>query len=70
MAAASFDNTIKLWDGKTGKPKKTIKGHKNKVSSISFSRNHNLLASGSYDKTVKIWNIETGKVVHTLKGHL
>ncbi|MEO0841190.1 MAG: WD40 repeat domain-containing protein, partial [Cyanobacteria bacterium J06643_5] len=69
IAAASFDNTIKLWDAQTGENNRTLKGHNNKVSSISFSRDNKLLASASYDKTVKIWNLETGKVKYTFDGH-
>ncbi|WP_052330820.1 WD40 repeat domain-containing protein [Rivularia sp. PCC 7116] len=47
----------------------TLEGHKNKVSSISFSSNNKFLVSGSYDKTVKIWYLKTGEVIHTLTGH-
>lgn len=44
-------------------------GHKNRIWSLSFSRNGLRLASGSSDITVKVWNMESLKCDATLKGH-
>ncbi|MEH2282240.1 MAG: hypothetical protein V7K90_13070 [Nostoc sp.] len=35
-----------------------LEGHKNNITSMSFSSDSKLLASGSEDKTVKLWSVE------------
>jgi len=68
LASASGDNTVKLWDIKSGKEIKTLKGHTEAVTSVSFSPNAKTLASASGDNTVKLWDIKSGKEIKTLKG--
>ncbi|MBE9215088.1 CHAT domain-containing protein [Plectonema cf. radiosum LEGE 06105] len=73
IASASFDSTIKLWDVKTGKYIKTLKGDvkedNSQVTSVSFSPNGKILASASYDGTVKLWDIETYQEIQTFQAH-
>ena len=49
IASASFDKSIKLWDGKNGKFIGTLRGHVQAVYQISFSSDSRLLVSGSAD---------------------
>jgi WD40 repeat protein/ABC-type branched-subunit amino acid transport system substrate-binding protein len=63
LASGSTDKTIKLWDVKTGKEIKPLKGHDHWVNSVSFSSDGQTLASGSEDNTVKIWDVKTGKEI-------
>ncbi len=69
IASASRDNTVIIWDAKTGKPIQTLKGHQDTVNSVVFSPDGKTIASASSDKTVKIWDAQTGKPIQTLKGH-
>jgi WD40 repeat protein len=69
LASGSFDNTIKLWDVKTGKELQTLTGHSYSVTSVAFSSDGSTLASGSDDETIKLWDVNTGKELHTLTGH-
>jgi len=69
LATGSFDNTIKLWDFKTGKELHTLKGHTNSVYCVAFNSDGTLLASASQDKTIRLWNPKDGKLVRELKGH-
>jgi WD40 repeat protein len=65
----SLDNTIKLWDVKTGKELQTLTGHSNWINSVAFSSDGSTLASGSLDNTIKLWDVKTGKELQTLTGH-
>ena len=60
---------IKLWDARTGRLLKTLRGHGNAITALAFHPEKPLLASSSYDQTVKLWNLETGQEVATLRGH-
>ena len=59
------ENNIELWDIGT-KTQQILKGHSDKVISLAFSPNTQVLASGSMDKTIRLWNVETGTQQHTL----
>ncbi|MBD2775981.1 eIF2A-related protein [Iningainema tapete] len=69
FASGSDDQTVKIWDIKTGKFFSTLSGHSSCVRSVTFS-NNGLVASGSEDGTVKIWNVDTGECLRTLTGHV
>jgi hypothetical protein len=38
LASASWDDTVRVWDAKTGQPLHTLKSHTNWVRSVAFSR--------------------------------
>ena len=68
LAASSIDQTIKIWDVRTGELIKTLKGHTNRVVSVAFTPDDNFLVSGCYDETIKIWDIKTGECIKTLSN--
>ncbi|MGE3805948.1 MAG: WD40 repeat domain-containing protein [Gemmataceae bacterium] len=60
ILTASFDNTIRLWDSKTGKEIKTFggdKGHKDLVLCLGLSPDGRTFASGSQDNSAKVWDV-------------
>jgi len=69
VASGSHDNTIKIWELKTGKLFGTFSGHYSSVYSVAISADGQTVASGSNDKTIKIWELKTGKLLRTLSGH-
>lgn len=69
VAAADIDDSVKIWNFKTGKLLLTFNAHSLPVEAVAISPNGKLVVSGSDDRTIKIWDITTGKLLHTLTGH-
>jgi WD40 repeat protein len=69
LASASDDNTLALWDARTGHELRTLSGHTSTVSGVAFARAGRVLASASHDGTVKLWDAQTGQELHTLRGN-
>uniref|UniRef100_A0A0C9QVM9 TSA: Wollemia nobilis Ref_Wollemi_Transcript_5414_2075 transcribed RNA sequence n=1 Tax=Wollemia nobilis TaxID=56998 RepID=A0A0C9QVM9_9CONI len=69
VASASFDKSVKLWNGITGKFVTTFRGHVGPVYQISWSADSRLLLSGSKDSTLKLWDMRTLKLKEDLPGH-
>lgn len=63
LLTSSLDNTIKLWDVKTGKCVRTQFGHIEGVWSISADTFR--IVSGAHDRLVKVWDLQDGKCLHT-----
>ena len=69
IASASFDNSVKLWDGRTGKFIANLRGHVASVYRVAWSSDSRMLASASKDSTIKLWNLKTFKIKVDLPGH-
>lgn len=69
LASASFDNSVKLWDGKTGKFVASLRGHVAAVYQCAWAADSRLLVSCSKDTTLKIWDMKTRKLKTDLPGH-
>jgi ribosome assembly protein 4 len=69
IASASFDNSVRLWDGITGKFITTFRGHVESVYQVCWSADSRLLCSGSKDSTMKVWEVKTKKLKRDLPGH-
>ena len=66
LVSGGSDGTVKLWDIGTGQYKGTLFSSTERVRSIAFNSNGNLLAVGD-DRSLKLWNIETGQCFMTLQ---
>ena len=69
IVSGSRDETIKIWDAKSGQLLSTLIGHKDSVFSVAYSPDGKSIISGSWDKTIKIWDVKSGKLLSTLIGH-
>lgn len=56
---------LQLWDRRTGKVSRVLRGHEAWVGAVAFSPDGALLASGSRDNTLRIWNTADGRLLAT-----
>ena len=61
---------MKLWSTKTGKEKRTLRGHLEYVNGVEFSPDGQRVVSTSWNGTIKLWDVVTGQETLTLKGNL
>jgi eukaryotic-like serine/threonine-protein kinase len=52
-----------LWDAATGTPIRTLRGHKNVVSSVAFSPDGRQIAGASPKDSVRVWESATGRLL-------
>ncbi|KAG2118634.1 WD40-repeat-containing domain protein [Suillus clintonianus] len=70
MVTGSKDETLCLWDLKTGVVLKKMEGHRSEVCSLAVSRDGQIIASGDYSGEVITWNGETGEfLTQLIKAH-
>ncbi|OBZ73987.1 Ribosome assembly protein 4 [Grifola frondosa] len=68
-ASAAWDNSVRVWDGRTGKFVATLRGHIGAVYRLAWSADSRMLVSASKDSTLKIWDLKTYKLKTDLPGH-
>jgi WD40 repeat protein len=54
VLSASFDKSVKLWDGVKGVFVATFRGHVGPVYQVAWSSDSRLFVSGSKDSTLKV----------------
>ena len=74
IVTASYDNTAKVWDARSGAEVLTLKGHtsgvfSNAVRSAGFSPDGTRIVTAGHDGTAKVWDARSGAEVLTLKAH-
>lgn len=67
LLTGSLDNTLRVWDVKSGKEIDTLFGHIEGIWAVAADKLR--VVSGSHDRTIKIWERETGNCQTTLVGH-
>lgn len=76
LISGSLDQTIKLWDGKTGQCLQTLTGAQSQIFSVAWAlylaeeeANWPVIISGGSDRLIRIWDVETGQCLKTIQGH-
>lgn len=62
MACTGEGSQIRTFDMDTAECFATFKDHKDRVESLSFSPDGQMLASGACDRTVRLWNLQNSLV--------
>lgn len=69
IVSASDDNTLKVWDARTGVERLTLTGHTGTVFGCAVSPFDDYIVSASGDHTLKVWDAQIGIELLTLRGH-
>lgn len=69
IVSGSLDETVRLWDARTGDELQRLEGHTWVVTSVAFSPNGGQVVSGSWDKSVRLWDVRTGTELCRFDGH-
>ena len=59
IITGSQDQTVRMWDIRSGECIQTLKGHTNTVHCVHLHSKSGYLLTGSWDGTVRIWDITT-----------
>lgn len=69
LAAACQDYCVRVWDGRTGRLRGTLKGHSNEVQGVAFSPDGTRIASCGRDAEIRLWDSKMLAPVASLRGH-
>ena len=69
VVTASYDQTARVWDARTGKPVSPPMLHTGMVNSAHFSPNGLFVVTASADFSARVWDAKTGKPVSQPMQH-
>mmetsp|Transcript_26346 Transcript_26346/g.39489 ORF Transcript_26346/g.39489 Transcript_26346/m.39489 type:complete len:546 (-) Transcript_26346:86-1723(-) len=66
LVSGSFDETVKLWDVRSGECVATLPAHSDPVTGVDFNRDGTCIVSSSHDGLIRIWDVSTGECLKTI----
>ena len=64
----SNDNTLIIWDLRSGVPLRHLRAHTGPVLGVAWSRDGRWIVSGGKDNTVRLWDASTGSLIRVFHG--
>src|SRR5262249_16810318 len=61
LASGSMDESVHLWEARTGRLLRVLRGHDAWVDGVYFTPDNKRLISCGKDKTARVWDVATGK---------
>lgn len=69
FATLSFDNTVRLWDGTTGRMIGREMVHPNGITLFRWDRSGQRLVTGCFDGAARVWDARSAALVHAWLPH-
>lgn len=69
LASGGYDQTLRFWDGATGRCLQVLQGYADGILALAFTPDGTSLASGSQAGQINFWDIHTGKNLRSLQAH-
>lgn len=66
IVSGSFDETVKIWDVRSGECVATLPAHSDPVTGVDFNRDGTCIVSSSHDGLIRIWDVATGECLKTI----
>lgn len=66
LVTGSFDETVKIWDIRTGECISTLPAHSDPVTGVDFNCDGTCIVSASHDGLIRIWDLATGECLKTI----
>jgi len=66
IGTASWDHSIRLWDGKSGRLFATLLGHTGAARALAFAPDGSKLVSAGADGSARVWDAWSGTLIGTL----
>ncbi|WP_414571734.1 eIF2A-related protein [Nostoc sp. CCY 9925] len=63
------DVSIRLWDLQSISMGYPFEGHEDRICSVAFSPNSQIIISGSWDCTIRLWNLQGKPMGSPFRGH-
>ena len=69
LVTCCSDATLNLWDLKSRKCLRVLKGHTTNANGVAVSPDGKWAVSGGHDKVLRLWDLEEGRHVREFRGH-
>jgi WD40 repeat protein len=69
VAIGSEDGGVLICDAATGRPLRTLQGHRDRTYAVAYGPAGGPLVTGSADGTIRVWDTATGACQHSMQVH-